>query len=66
MDVNKGCLDALILSEKLTHESYESLEAAIKSYEEEMLIYAREAQMASERNEIDMRKSDFSFQQLIR
>ncbi|WP_276729221.1 hypothetical protein [Chryseobacterium carnipullorum] len=59
-------MDALILSEKLTHESYESLEAAIKSYEEEMLIYAREAQMASERNEIDMRKSDFSFQQLIR
>ncbi|MDN5395202.1 hypothetical protein [Chryseobacterium carnipullorum] len=59
-------MDALILSEKLTHESYKSLESAIKSYEEEMLIYVREAQLASERNEIDMRKSDFSFQQLIR
>ncbi|KFF17819.1 FAD-dependent oxidoreductase [Chryseobacterium sp. JM1] len=63
--VNTGLLDALILSEKLTHESYESLEAAIKSYEAEMFIYAREAQLASSTNEIEMRQPDFSFKQLI-
>ncbi|SHF61742.1 FAD-dependent oxidoreductase [Chryseobacterium sp. OV279] len=63
--VNTGLLDALILSEKLTNKSYESLEAAIKGYEAEMFIYAREAQLASSTNEIEMRQPDFSFKQLI-
>ncbi|MCT2560488.1 FAD-dependent oxidoreductase [Chryseobacterium herbae] len=63
--VNTGLLDALILSEKFANESYESLEAAITSYEAEMFIYAREAQLASSTNEIEMRQPDFSFKQLI-
>ncbi|WP_223609496.1 NAD(P)/FAD-dependent oxidoreductase [Chryseobacterium sp. OSA05B] len=63
--VNTGLLDALILSEKLTNASYDSLETAITSYETEMFIYAREAQLASNTNEIEMRQPDFSFKQLI-
>jgi 2-polyprenyl-6-methoxyphenol hydroxylase-like FAD-dependent oxidoreductase len=63
--VNTGLLDALILSEKLTTRTYESLETAIKSYETEMFLYASEAQLASARNEMEMREPDFSFQQLI-
>lgn len=35
--VNAGLLDALILSEKLTDNTYDSLAAAIKAYEEQIL-----------------------------
>ncbi|WP_165789205.1 hypothetical protein [Chryseobacterium shigense] len=47
MDFSTVLPDALILSEKLTHESYDSLESAIKSYEGEILIHARKATLAS-------------------
>lgn len=63
--VNTGLLDALILSEKLSDQSFTSLEVALKAYETEMFVYAREAQQASSRNEIEMRKPNFSFKQLI-
>lgn len=63
--VNTGLMDALILSEKLCHGKYNTLEEAIKSYEEEMFIYASEAQLASGRNEMEMRQPDFTFRQLI-
>lgn len=63
--VNTGLMDALILSEKLISGNYETPDSAIESYEEEMFKYAREAQLASSRNEIEMREPGFSFEQLI-
>ncbi|MBV8327490.1 NAD(P)/FAD-dependent oxidoreductase [Chryseobacterium sp.] len=63
--VNSGLMDALILSEKLTGVRYTSVEAAIAHYEQEMFVYATEAQLASSNNEIEMRNPDFSFRQLI-
>ncbi|MDR2269649.1 MAG: FAD-dependent monooxygenase [Sphingobacterium sp.] len=63
--VNTGLLDALILSEKLMHDTYDSLDTAFKAYEAEMFIYAQEAQQASSKNEIEMRQLDFSFKQFI-
>jgi len=63
--VNTGLLDALVLSEKLTDNTYDSLTTAIEAYEEQMFIYAREAQLASSKNEIEMRRPEFTFQQLF-
>jgi len=63
--VNTGLVDALILSENLTSERFENLEAAIADYEKQMFIYAGKAQKESSENEIEMRDPDFSFQQLI-
>lgn len=63
--VNTGLLDALVLSEKLTDNTYDSLTNAIEAYEEQMFIYAREAQLASSKNEIEMRRPEFTFQQLF-
>lgn len=63
--VNTGLMDALILSEKISNGKYNTLEEAIKSYEEEMFIYASEAQVASGINEMEMRQPDFTFRQLI-
>ncbi|WP_230036819.1 NAD(P)/FAD-dependent oxidoreductase [Chryseobacterium sp. Bi04] len=63
--VNTGLMDALILAENLTDGKYNSLQTAIHDYEEQMFIYASEAQISSSRNEIEMRRPDFSFTQLI-
>ncbi|SFC20495.1 FAD-dependent oxidoreductase [Spirosoma endophyticum] len=60
--VNIGLMDALILSDNLTNENFETLEAAIKDYEQQMLVYATEAQLETSQNEIAMHRPDFSFQ----
>ncbi|MGU3377111.1 FAD-dependent oxidoreductase [Chryseobacterium sp. M5A1_1a] len=64
--VNTGLMDALILSDYLTNGEYETIEEAITGYEQKMLIYAKEAQMQSGENEIEMRDPDFSFTKLIK
>ncbi|MCJ7935767.1 MAG: FAD-dependent monooxygenase [Chryseobacterium sp.] len=63
--VNTGLMDALILSDSLTEGPHHSIEAAISHYEQQMFIYATEAQRSSSKNEMEMRHPDFSFQQLI-
>lgn len=63
--VNTGLVDALVLSESLTNGKHESLQAAINDYEQQMVIYATEAQRESSENELEMRRPNFSFQQLI-
>ncbi|RAJ80227.1 tetracycline resistance monooxygenase [Chitinophaga dinghuensis] len=59
--VNTGLKDALILSENLTSGRFQTLEAAIADYEQQMFRYATAAQQASCENELEMRSSDFSF-----
>jgi tetracycline resistance monooxygenase len=63
--VNTGLVDALTLSDNLTNGKYKTLQAAINNYEQQMFIYATEAQLASGRNEIEMRHPGFSFQKFI-
>jgi 2-polyprenyl-6-methoxyphenol hydroxylase-like FAD-dependent oxidoreductase len=60
--VNIGLMDALILSDNLTNGKYDSIEAAINDYEQKMMVYAKEAQMETSRNEIAMHSPDFSFE----
>ncbi len=63
--VNIGLMDALILSDNLTNEKFETIEAAINDYEQKMFVYAREAQRESGENEIEMHQPNFSFQKFI-
>ncbi|MES1215861.1 MAG: NAD(P)/FAD-dependent oxidoreductase [Bacteroidota bacterium] len=63
--VNIGLVDAVILSDNLTNGKFETIEAAIKDYEEKMFVYATKAQRESSENEIEMNHPDFSFQQFI-
>lgn len=63
--VNTGLIDALILSDNLTSEKFETIQAAIANYEQQMFVYAAAAQLESSQNEIKMRQPDFSFQKLI-
>ncbi|WP_431610118.1 FAD-dependent oxidoreductase [Chryseobacterium sp. 'Rf worker isolate 10'] len=63
--VNTGLLDALILSENLTEGKYTTLSEAIEAYEKEMFMYAKEAQLESSENELEMRDVNFSFKSLI-
>lgn len=63
--VNTGLLDALILSENLTEGKYATLSEAIEAYEKEMFMYAKEAQVESSENELEMRDVNFSFKSLI-
>ncbi|WP_447637930.1 FAD-dependent oxidoreductase [Flavobacterium microcysteis] len=63
--VNTGLVDALVLSDNLTNGKFKTIESAINDYEQKMFIYAGEAQSESEKNEIEMRNPDFSFQTLI-
>ncbi|UTX49945.1 NAD(P)/FAD-dependent oxidoreductase [Chryseobacterium sp. MA9] len=63
--VNTGLLDALILSENLTEGKYQTISEAINAYEKEMFIYAKEAQLESSKNELEMRDVNFSFTSLI-
>lgn len=59
--VNTGLMDALILSENLTNGKFESMEDAISDYEQQMFVYAKEAQLETTKNEIYMLHPDFSF-----
>jgi tetracycline resistance monooxygenase len=63
--VNTGLVDALILSGNLTDGKFETIEAAISDYEQQMFVYATAAQRESGQNEIEMRSPDFSFQKFI-
>ncbi len=63
--VNIGLVDASILSDNLTNGKFETIEAAINDYEQQMFVYATEAQLESAKNEIEMREPGFTFQRLI-
>lgn len=63
--VNTGLLDALILSDNLTKGKFQTMQDAIKDYEQQMFAYATAAQHESSKNEIEMRSPGFSFQKLI-
>ena len=63
--VNTGLVDALILSDNLTGNQFETIQAAISDYEQQMFVYATAAQRESSQNEIEMRSPSFSFQKLI-
>lgn len=63
--VNTGLVDALTLSNNITSGKYETLQAAINNYEQQMAIYATEAQQASGQNETEMSHPGFSFQKFI-
>lgn len=63
--VNTGLMDALILADNLTEGKFEALEDAINDYEEQMFIYANEAQLASVRNEIEIHQPNFTFEKFI-
>ncbi|KQC01360.1 tetracycline-inactivating monooxygenase Tet(X) [Pedobacter sp. Hv1] len=63
--VNSGLIDALILSDNLTDEKFNSIEEAIQDYEQQMFVYGREAQTESTINETEMFSPDFSFQKLM-
>jgi hypothetical protein len=55
-------LDALILSGNLTGGAFQNIEAAIDNYEQQMFVYANEAQLETSENEIAMRDPSFSFE----
>jgi 2-polyprenyl-6-methoxyphenol hydroxylase-like FAD-dependent oxidoreductase len=59
--VNTGLMDALNLSDNLTSGKFDTITAAISEYEQQMFIYAKEAQLESSKNEIELHRSDFSF-----
>ncbi|RQO29763.1 tetracycline resistance protein [Taibaiella sp. KBW10] len=63
--VNTGLMDALTLSDNLANGAFETIQEAIKDYEDKMFIYASAAQLASSENEVEMHRPDFSFQQLM-
>lgn len=62
---NIGLMDAMILSDNLTNGKFETIEAAINDYEQQMLVYATEAQLETSQNEQEMLRPDFSFLQFI-
>lgn len=59
--VNTGLMDALLLSENLTSDSFPSIEAAVSNYEQRMFVYAGKAQQQTAENEITMHRPGFSF-----
>lgn len=63
--VNIGLLDTLILSENLTNGKFDSINEAIKDYEQKMFAYATEAQFESNKNEMEMHHPEFSFQKIF-
>lgn len=63
--VNIGLVDALVLAGNLSNGNFESIDAAISDYEQQMLVYAKQAQLESGTNEIDMRNPDFTFQKFF-
>lgn len=63
--VNIGLQDTLILTDNLITGKFKTIEAAIENYEQQMFVYALEAQADSGKNEIAMRNPNFTFQQLL-
>lgn len=59
--VNIGLVDALTLAENLKNEKFKTIETAIEDYEEKMFVYAKEVQLETHLNEIEMHQPDFSF-----
>ncbi|EDM38650.1 monooxygenase; possible 2-polyprenyl-6-methoxyphenol hydroxylase [Pedobacter sp. BAL39] len=59
--VNTGMMDALILAGNLTKGNFDTITAAISDYERKMFRYAKEAQLQTRKNEMEMRQPDFSF-----
>jgi len=59
--VNTGLIDASILADNLTGDQFNTLEAAIRDYEQQMFVYAGVAQLETSRNEMAMNHPDFSF-----
>ncbi|WP_281233528.1 FAD-dependent oxidoreductase [Flavobacterium gelatinilyticum] len=59
--VNIGLMDALILSENLINDKFETIEEAVCDYEQKMFVYAVKAQSETHNNELKMRETDFSF-----
>lgn len=59
--VNTGLLDALILADNLTAGKFISLEAAIRDYEQQMVVYAQAAQRETGENELELNDPGFSF-----
>jgi 2-polyprenyl-6-methoxyphenol hydroxylase-like FAD-dependent oxidoreductase len=59
--VNTGLRDALILSFNLTDGKFGSIEAAVRDYEQTMFAYAKEAQVETSKNEIEMHRPGYSF-----
>ena len=64
--VNTGLVDAFILSDNLTNGKFETVQAAISDYEQQMRTYATDAQLESGKNEIEMRDPNFSFMKFFR
>jgi len=64
--VNTGLMDASILADNLTGGKFATITAAIADYEQQMLVYASQAQRDSRENELEMRDLNFSFQQLMK
>jgi tetracycline resistance monooxygenase len=65
MGVNTGLIDALTLSENFTNGEFKNVYDAISDYEQQMFIYAKQAQLESSKNEMEMRSFNFSFQNLF-
>jgi 2-polyprenyl-6-methoxyphenol hydroxylase-like FAD-dependent oxidoreductase len=63
--VNIGLMDALTLSDNLTNGKFETVYAAINGYEQKMIVYAKEAQLETSKNELKMHCPDFSFEEFI-
>ncbi|MEP6805805.1 MAG: NAD(P)/FAD-dependent oxidoreductase [Flavobacterium sp.] len=59
--LNIGLVDALLLSDNLTNGTFETIEDAIYDYEKQMLVYAKEAQLETAKNEATMIDPNFSF-----
>ena len=59
--VNMGLMDAFILSENLTCGKFDTVAAAIDDYEQQMFIYAKKAQLETNRNETEMHSPNFFF-----
>jgi len=59
--VNTGLIDALILSDNFSSGKFETIQAAINDYEQQMFVYAKAAQLETSENEIAMHRPNFSF-----
>lgn len=60
--VNTGLKDALILSDNLINGKFESMQAAVNDYEQQMFSYAGAAQLETDINEKALHQANFSFQ----
>lgn len=63
--VNTGLMDAMILANNLCEDRFDTIDAAIGNYEQQMFAYATEAQKQSRENELEMREPGFSFAKFL-